>query len=411
MLSVILDCCAGLDVHKNVVWATLLKSTESGETKKVRDYKTFSRKLAALAAWLKKEGVQMVVMESTGVYWKSVYEALENADVPVMVVNALHVKKVPGRKTDISDSEWLAELARCGLLHGSFVPPKDLREVRLLTRYRMKLVRNLASEKNRLHKVLDDCGVRLGSVVSDIDGVSAREMIASLITGEKSPDEMARLGRGRLREKAEELRLAMDSAISDRHRYLLGRIESHIIWLKDDIAEIDGQIVAAMEPYQQEWQSLQTIPGLDEMSAAMLLAEIGSDMSSFPKKSHLSSWAGMCPGNNASAGKKKSGRTRKGNRYVKTILCEAAQSARRTQCQFKDVFQGLAGRRGYKRAIIAVGRKMLETAYIILKRNEPYRDPVVTYEELMVRRNAPRWLRALKKFGYLPDQTAAATIR
>jgi len=304
MLPVLLNCCVGLDVHKKVVVATMLKGGEEGGRKTVREYRTFPGELAAMGLWLKEEGVQLAVMESSGVYWKSAYEALEALDLPVMVVNARHVKKVPGRKTDVSDSEWLAELARCGLLKGSFIPPKDLRETRLLTRYRLKMVRNLASEKNRLHKVLDDCGVRLGSVVSDIDGVSSREMIGLLIAGDRSPEEIAKAARGSLKEKTEELRLSMEAAISDRHRYLLRQIQEHIQWLQYQIADIDSRIVTALQPYRQEWQLLQTIPGMDEMSAAMLLVEIGPDMSAFRKKSHLSSWAGICPGNNAGAGKK-----------------------------------------------------------------------------------------------------------
>ena len=403
MLPALLECCAGLDVHKKIVVVTLIKGGKEGDRKTVREYQTFPRKLAQMASWLKGEGVQQVVMESTGVYWKSAYEALEAASLPVMVVNAMHVKKVPGRKTDVSDSEWLAELARCGLLKGSYVPNKDLRETRLLTRYRMKMVRNIASEKNRLHKVLDDCGIRLGSVVSDIDGVSAREMIASLITGDRSPEEMAQLARGRLKGKTEELQLSMEAVISDRYRNLLRRIRHHIQWLQKQLQDIDSEIVAAIEPYRLEWQLLQTIPGMDEMSAAMLLVEIGPDMSAFKDKSRISSWAGMCPGNNASAGKKKSQRTRRGNRYVKTILCESAQSARKTTSQFKPIFEGLVGRRGYKRAIIAIGRRILEIAYLMLKRKEPYRDRTLNREELLVRKNAPRWVRALRKYGYLPE--------
>ena len=304
MLPALLSSCAGLDVHKKIIVATLLQHGEDGDLKTVREYQTYPGQLARMALWLKEAGVQLVVMESTGVYWKSAYEALEEAELPVMVVNALHVKKVPGRKTDVSDSEWLAELARCGLLKGSFIPPKDLRELRLLTRYRVKMVQTLASEKNRLHKVLDDCGIRLGAVVSDIDGVSAREMIAALIAGDKSPEEIAGLARGRLRDKSEDLRLSLEAAISDRHRYLLIKLQSHMRWLQNELADIEYQIVAALEPYRQEWQLLQTIPGMDEMNAAMLLVEIGPDMDAFKDKSHLSSWAGMCPGNNASAGKK-----------------------------------------------------------------------------------------------------------
>jgi transposase len=217
----------------------------------------------------------------------------------------MHVKKVPGRKTDVQDSEWLAELARCGLLRASFIPPKDLRQLRLLTRYRRKLSGYLAGEKNRLHKILDDCGVRLGCVVSDIDGVCARKMILALVEGKKGPEEIARLACGRLKAKQPEIILALDGRMSDRHRFLLRRIESHIRWLEKQMGQIDSQVVAAMEPYVKEWELMQTIPGIDEISAAMLLAEIGTDMTRFGSSDKLSSWAGMCPGNNETAGKKK----------------------------------------------------------------------------------------------------------
>jgi transposase len=284
----------------------VLKEESDGSLRKqTRQYSTFRKELAKLAHWLEQEEVELAVMESTGVYWKAVYEEIEEVGVKVIVVNALHVKKVPGRKTDVLDSEWLAELARCGLLRASFIPPKDLRELRLLTRYRKKLVGYLSGEKNRLHKVLDDCGIRLGNVVSDIDGVSAQQMIASLITGNKSAEEIAKQARGSLRKKEPELILSLEGRISDRHRDLLRRIEKHIKWLREQIAELDAQVVAAMEPYKQQWQLLQTIPGIDEIAAAMLLPEIGTDMKQFGSKERLSSWAGICPGNNESAGKKR----------------------------------------------------------------------------------------------------------
>jgi transposase len=244
-------------------------------------------------------------MESTGVYWKAVYEEIEDVGVKVIVVNAQHIKRVPGRKTDVADSEWLAELARCGLLRASFIPPKDLRQLRLLTRYRMKMSGYLSSEQNRLHKVLDDGGIKLGSVVSNIDGVSAQRMIQSLIEGNKPPQEIAQLAVGQLRSKEQALALSLNGRLSDRHRDLLKRISRHIQWLNAEIADIDTQVVAAMQPYQQEWQLLQTLPGIDKISAAMLLAEIGVDMSQFGNKERISAWAGMSPGNNESAGKKR----------------------------------------------------------------------------------------------------------
>jgi transposase len=245
----------------------------------------------------------------------------------------------------------------------------------------------------------------LGAVVSDIDGVSAREMIRALLEGNFSLEEIARLARGKLRSKTHELELSLDGRISDRHRMLLETISRHIQGLQREIQEIDRQVFTAMEPYKEEWRLLQTIPGMDQTSAAMLLIEIGVDMSRFGSRERLSSWAGMCPGNNESAGKRKSGRSRKGNRYVRAILCEAANAARKTDSQFKGLYQGLVIRRGHKRAIIAVGHRILEIVYLLVSRKEPYKDPCVDYEALMVKRNAPRWIDALRKYGYL-DQDA-----
>ena len=306
MIEPLAKSCAGLDVHRKIVVCTVLYETDNGSLKKeIREYLTFQQDLKKLAVWLAGLEVELAVMESTGVYWKSVYEALEIQGVKVYVVNARHVKQVPGRKTDMLDSEWLAELARCGLLKPSFVPPKDLRELRLLTRYRQKLTGVLASEKNRLHKLLDDAGIRLGCVVSDIDGVSARSMIEALIEETITPNQIAELAKGRLRGKKALLKKAVMGKLSDHHRFLLRGIQSHIQWLEDRLSEIDGQVVAAMQPYQREWQLLQTIPGINQLSAAMLLAEIGLNMDCFGSKEHLSSWAGLCPGNHESAGKKK----------------------------------------------------------------------------------------------------------
>lgn len=305
MIGGIIKCSAGLDVHKDIVVCTVLRETEGSLDKQIREYATYHQQLEELAQWLETQEVALAVMESTGVYWKAVYEAIEEVGVKVIVVNAQHIKKVPGRKTDVADSEWLAELARCGLLKASFIPPKDLRQLRLLTRYRLKLSGYLASEQNRLHKVLDDGGIKLGSVVSSIDGVSAQRMIESLIAGQLSPQEIAKLACGSLRHKEQELARSLVGRLSDRHQDLLKRIQNHIKWLNTQIADIDSQVVAAMKPYEQEWQLLQTLPGIDYISAAILLAEIGIDMSQFGNKERLCSWAGMSPGNNESGGKKK----------------------------------------------------------------------------------------------------------
>lgn len=313
MIEPIIKCSAGLDVHRESVVCTVLKEQADGSVnKQTRSYSTFRHQLEQLAQWLEAEEVALAAMESTGVYWKAVYEEIEAVGIRVIVVNAQHIKKVPGRKTDVADSEWLAELARCGLLKASFIPPKDLRELRLLTRYRVKLSGYLSAQQNRLHKVLDDSGIRLGCVVSHIDGVYAQRMIESLIEGSKTPQEIAQqLALGRLRSKERAIELSLDGRLSDRHRYLLQRILSHMKWLQHELTEIDAQVVAAMQPYKKEWQLLQTIPGIDRIGAAILLAEIGTDMNQFGKKESLSRWAGLSPGNNESAGKKRVAESRK----------------------------------------------------------------------------------------------------
>jgi len=390
MLEVLIGSCAGLDVHRRQVVCTVIREGR----KETREYATFTRELKELAVWLGREQVELAVMESTGIFWKAVFASLEEAGIQGCVVNARHVKQVPGRKTDVCDSEWLAELGRCGLLRPSFIPPRDLRELRLLTRYRRKLSGIIAGEKNRLHKVLDDAGIRLGCVVSDIDGVSARSMVEALIEGGFTPEQIAGEALG-------QLQLALEGEISDRHRLVLKKIQSHIKWLERHTTLIDAQIVVGMKPYQEEWKLLQTIPGLDALSAAMLLAETGVDMSRFGSKDRLCSWAGMCPGNQESAGKRKTGRVRKANSYVRSLLCEAANSARKTRSQFQGFYKGLVIRRGHKRAIVAVGHKILEIIYVLISRKEPYRDPEIDYEALVVHRNAPRWIEALSKYGYL----------
>lgn len=300
----IVASCAGLDLHKKSIQACLLKERDGQIQKKLREFTPYRKDLHTLGQWLRKEGIELVVMESTGIYWKAIYSTLEEFDVRAMVVNARHIKQVPGRKTDVKDAEWLATLGLYGLVRASFIPPKDFRELRILTRYRRKLSGCLGSEKNRLHKVLEDAGIRLGSVVSDIDGVSARSMIEALIEGEKTLKEIAELAKGKLRKKEMDIALALEGELSDRHRNVLKRIQSHIRWLEVQIQDIDSQVVTAMTPYQEEWQLIQTIPGFDEISAAMLLAEIGPDMSRFGMSEKISNWAGVCPGNNMSAGKK-----------------------------------------------------------------------------------------------------------
>jgi transposase len=403
VIAPLVKCCAGLDVHRATVVCTILREDKRAKIhKETREYSSYREGLLELSRWLCSRKVELAVMESTSVYWKPVFEALEGKIAKLYLVNSRHVKNVPGRKTDVKDSEWLAELARCGLLRPSFIPPRDFREMRFLTRYLMKLSGYIASEKNRLHKTLDDCGIKLGCVVTNMGGLTAREIIDALIEGKMTPEEMANLARTHLRKKHEELRMSLHQDLSDRHRYLLLSIQNHLRWLENQRELIVCQVVTAMEPYRKEWELIQTIPGFDELSAAVLLVEVGIDMSCFRQSKRLTSWAGVCPGSYESAGKNKSGRTRKGNKYLRQILCEVSNSARKTESQFKHLYQGLVIRRGHNRAILAIGRKLLEIVFVILSRKEPYKDPKADYEKLLVMRNAPRWISKLRKYGYLP---------
>jgi len=297
--------CAGLDVHRKIVVATILVE-ESDETVKeeTREFGTFRKHRRELAKWLTSHGIELTVMESTGIYHQCIYRDLEAAGLTVHVVNARYVKQVPGRKTDVKDSQWLASLARLGLLKASFVPPVDLRELRLITRYRFKLQSTLSSEKNRLHKVLDDSGIRLGTVVSDINGVSARAIITGLIEGKPLKD-LVKCAKGRLKEKSVELEDSLEGELSARHRFLLKQIKAHIDYLEKEVTQIDHHLAEAMKPYQKEWELLQTLPGIDRISATLVIAETGVDMSLFGSAEKLASWAGLCPGTHESAGKKK----------------------------------------------------------------------------------------------------------
>lgn len=397
-MQAIVQRCAGLDVHKKIIVVTMLLEQPDGSTKEeTREYGTTYKACAELANWLLSHDVQLSVMESTGIYWKNIYAALEKVGLHVSVVNARHVKQVPGRKTDVKDSQWLARLGRYGLVRGSFIPPKDLRELRLVARYRTKLVGTLAGEKNRLHKTLDDAGVRLGNVVTDINGVSAREIIAGLVEG-KPVSELLGCLRGRLKKKKEEMHAELEGELSARHFYLLKKLQAHIAYLENEIRELDEYIFEAMQPYKEQWEILQTIPGLDAVGAALLIIEIGVDMQRFGSREEFCSWAGMCPGNNESAGKRKSGKTPKGSKQLRYILCEAANAASRTDCQFQHKYKSIMIRRGHKKAIVAVGHKMLRVVHSLLKAGEVYQDPKVNYEELVVKKNAPRWIKMLKKY-------------
>lgn len=394
-------CTIGLDIHHRQITACVLKTANEGEViSEFREFGTFKRDLRRLAAWVAGHQPDDVVMESTGIYWKSPYAALEKVGIHARVVNARHVKNVPGRKTDIQDAQWLAMLSRSGLLNGSFIPAQGLREARLISRQRQKLVDQRSAEKNRLHKLLTDAGVRLSVVITDLNGRSGRKMIRGLIKGEPA-EQLLSYADKRLKASAEELHDALEGDLSACHRFTLERLLAHIDFLDAQVSAFDQQLIAQLSDYQPALELLTTLPGIDEVSAALLLAEIGDDMSLFGCADKIASWAGLCPGNNESAGKRKSGKTRKGNYWLRRVLCECAQAARRTRCQFKSKYEALASRRGSKKAIIAIAHKLLRTLFAMLQTGECYRDTEVGYEALVVKKNAPRWLRMLKKYGHL----------
>jgi transposase len=392
----------GLDVHPAQITACAIwADADDAPRHRFQTFGATQAEIRKLAAWVAQFRPELVVMESTGVYWKSVYRELEEKSIRMAVVNARHIKNVPGRKTDMADSQWLAMLGRAGLLRGSFVSPADLDALRLISRHRQKLVGILAGEKNRFHKVLADAGVRLSCVVSDLHGQAARRMSLRLIEG-ASPEEALALAGTRLKASKKELREALEGKLTAAHRFVLAEILAHIVELEERIALFNSELLHGLASYQWALDILQTIPGVDMIGAAMIVVEMGVDMEVFGDADRLASWAGVCPGNNESAGKRKNGRTRKGNRWLRGLLCEAAQAAVRTPCLFKVKFQSLALRRGRKRAIMAVAHKILKTIFVLLKRKESYRDSSVNYEELLVKRRAPRWIAALTRYNLLP---------
>jgi transposase len=395
-------CAVGIDVHLMVIHVCVIVQVHDNEPEvHRRQFGTFKRDLRAMAEWVAAFSPDTVVMESTGIYWKSPYSYLERVGLRALVVNAQHVKQVPGRKTDTSDAEWLAMLARAGLLRGSFIPPERLRNLRQVSRHHQRTTAMLAAEKNRLAKVLSDAGIRLNGVVSDLHGVAARAMIDCLLDGGTSEQALAHAGR--LQAPKEEVLASLQGELSEEHRFVAGLIRRHIDVLETQLADLERHLLEGLKPQEAALQLLLTIPGIDRVAAARLLVEIGDDMAVFGRPDRLAKWAGMCPGNHESAGKRKRGNTAPGNRYVRTVLCEIAWAATRTTSQFKSRFQGLVIRRGTKKAIVAIGHKVLKIVFVLLSRQVPYRDSTVDYAALTVKRNAPRWIRALKRFGYLPQ--------
>lgn len=408
-MEILHERCCGLDIHKDTVVACLITPGPDGQPhKEVRTFGTVTEELLALGDWLTTAGCENVAMESTGVYWKPIYNLLED-QMTLRLANPRHIKAVPGRKTDVQDCEWIADLLRHGLLPTSFVPDRDQRELRELTRYRTSLVQERAAEVNRIQKTLEGANLKLGSVASDVLGVSGRAMLRALVAGTTDPAALADLAQGRLREKRVALERALTGRLGPHQRFLLGEQLAHLEALEASIERVSSEISERLRPFADELERLDTIPGVGQRTAEVLVAEVGTDMSRFPTAGHLASWAGMCPGNHESAGKRLSGRTRKGSPWLRTALIEAAHGARHARRTYLAAqYHRLAARRGAKKAAVAVGHSVLVAAYSILRNQTTYADLGEThFDRLLSQRAEHRLAERLRGLGYAVTKEAA----
>ena len=399
-MQILHERCAGLDVHKKTVVACAL--TPEG-TREIRSFGTMTADLLELVDWLQQRQIVQVAMESTGVYWKPIYNLLEGG-FEVLLVNAKHIKFVPGRKTDVKDAQWIAELLQHGLLKASFIPPAPQRELRELVRYRSHLIQERSREVNRVHKVLEDANLKLSSVATDVLGASGREMLAAIIAGKDDPAALAELAKGRLRQKISDLERALTGRVKDSHRLLLKLHLEHIDDLNAKLQILEEEIAKLITPFDHDdlLARLQTIPGVGQKVAQVILAEVGTDMSRFHSAGHLAAWAGLTPGKNESAGRNRSARTNKANRYLKTALVESANSLSRSTDNFlASRFRRLKARRGQKRAAVALARSILEIAFHLMTRGGIYVDLGANYHDQRQKANLQQNLvKRLEALGY-----------
>ena len=373
-MQVVYKRCSGLDVHKDTVVACVLIREGGPVQKEIRTFPTMTSDLLILHDWLLAQGVTHIAMESTGVYWKPIFNLLEGS-FEILLVNAAHIKTVPGRKTDVKDCEWIADLLSHGLLKGSFIPPESVRDLRDLTRYRKSLIDERIRETNRLQKLLESANIKLSSVASDVLGVSGKAMLEALISGKSDPRVLADLARGKLRKKLPLLREALHGRFRAHHQFLLAQILSHLDFLDEAIEQMSQEVKNRIAPFSKPIELLKTIPGVDQKTAELVVSEIGLDMSRFPTHRHLASWAGLCPGNNESAGKRKNGKTRKGDRWLKRGLMESSWAIGRTQDTYLSaLYHRMARRRGKKKAVVAVAHTMLVIIYHMLKHQLEYHE-------------------------------------
>ena len=401
-MEVLYPRCAGLDVHKESVAACVLTpGTEAQPNKEIRQFGTTTAELRRLGDWLTETGVTHAAMESTGVYWKPVFNILEST-CTLIVVNARHIKQVPGRKTDKADCAWIASLLRHGLLEASFVPEAEVRQLRDLCRMRTTLVRECVQVGNRLRKVLEDANIKLDSVASDALGVSGREMILALVRGNSDPAQLAELARGRLRAKLPELEKALEGQVTAHHRFLLRELLRQLTFLEAQVDRFEKQIERRMPPFEWAAGLLMTMPGVDRTAACALIAEIGTDMTRFATSRHLASWAGLCPGNNESAGKRRSSKSHRGNRWIRGLMTEIAWAASRTKNTYSSTqYRRLTGHRGKKRALVAVANSHLQAAWHMLTHRQNYIELGAQYLDTLHQKETERALiRRLERLGH-----------
>lgn len=402
VMEVVYRCCCGIDVHKKVIVACLV----NGGEQELREFGTTTSEIKTLANWLTESGCEMIAMESTGVFWKPLYNLFELMDLDAMIVNAAHMKALPGRKTDVKDAEWIADLLRHGLLKASYIPNREQRELREITRYRKSLTEERCREVNRLQKILEGANIKLDSVVKDITGKSARKLLQRIIDDDiPDSDEVSKLVHGRMRPKLDQIVASIEGITTLLQRKLLAQIIDHIDDLNRRIGELDKLVQEYMAEYEAAIKAIDEIPGIARRSAEVILAEIGLDMGRFPSAAHLCSWAGVCPGNYQSAGRRKHGKTTKGNKALKTILTQCAKSAKTVKSSyFFAQYQRISARRGKNRATLAVAHSMLIAIYHILKNKTAFHDLGSDYYDSFNRdRKINSYLKRLKALGWEPD--------
>ncbi|MBD2731436.1 IS110 family transposase [Nostoc sp. FACHB-892] len=411
-MQVVYTHCAGLDVHKKTVVACVITPKESGQwQKQIRTFGTMTKDLLNLSDWLTSHNCSHVAMESTGEYWRPVFNILEG-NFEVMLVNARHIKAVPGRKTDIKDSQWIAELLQHGLLRPSFIPPVEQRDLRDLTRHRSNFIRERVNLVNRVQKVLEAANIKLASVASDVMGVSGRAMLAAIVEGNSTPELMAGLAKGTMSKKHDLLVPALEGRVRPHQKFILAQLLAQIDSIDSSIALFDQQIEEYCHPFDQAVELVDTIPGIARRTAEIIVSEIGTDMSRFPSAEHLAAWAGVAPGNYESGGKKLSDSTRKGNRVLRTILVQAAHALARTKTYLAAQFRRLSARRGKKRAAVAVAHSILVIAYHLISRQEPYKDLGADYFDKQRPESVKkRLIKRLEKLGYqVTAQSVEVTV-